>query len=207
MKRIYTFCMLLLWAVAAWGQTANEIISHMEAAMKDLSKTGIAMTMETKIPLLGTVVAKSWQLQDKMKMETEMMGKAMATYTDGVTLKLYSADTNELTIADLGSSSGDSTGDAELFSIIQDGYDVSIQSETADNWVIECKKSKSNKIKEVPKKMEVTIKKGTYHPLRLKTKMNGIGITMHIDRFGVSEKEVSFNEGDYPGVKIIDKRK
>jgi len=207
MKRIYTFCVLLLWAVAAWGQTASEIVSRMDAALADLSKTGIAMTVETKIPILGQVVAKTWQLQDKMKMETEMMGKAMVTYSDGVTLKVYSADTNELAIADLGSSSGNSTGDAELFSNILDGYDVSIQSETAGSWVIECKKSKSNKNKEAPKKMEVTIKKETYHPLKLKTKMSGIGITMNIDRFGVSEKEVSFDEADHPGVTIIDKRK
>jgi outer membrane lipoprotein-sorting protein len=103
-------------------------------------------------------------------------------------------------------SSAEESGDAEMFENIMDGYDVSIKKETADAWYINCRKSKSNTNKDDPQKMELVVRKGTFHPISLSTKISGVTLTMKDLRFGVSETEVTFDIKQYPGAKIVDKR-
>jgi hypothetical protein len=43
-------------------------------------------------------------------------------------------------------------------------------------------------------------------PVSLKAKVSGIEITMRNISYGVTEKQVTFNANDYPGVTIEDKR-
>jgi outer membrane lipoprotein-sorting protein len=134
-----------------------------------------------------------------------MMGVDVVTGTDGHSSWTYDSKKNEVEIR---KQDGDveTEGDAEMFNGITEGYDVSINKETATTWNLLCKKSKSNKDKDAPKKMELVVAKGSYMPVSLKTKLSGIGITMRNISFGVTEKQVTFNAKDYPGVTIVDKR-
>jgi outer membrane lipoprotein-sorting protein len=127
------------------------------------------------------------------------------TWTDGKTSWTYNSKKNEVEISKQEGSS-ESEGDAEMFNGITQGYDVTIDKETAKTWELICKKSKSNKDKDAPKKMELVVAKGTFMPISLKTKISGIGITMRNISFGVTEKQVTFNANEYPGATIIDKR-
>ena len=69
-----------------------------------------------------------------------------------------------------------------------------------------CKKSRSNTNKDDPKNMDLVVAKGTYMPKSLSTKVTGITITMRDLDYNVTEKDVTFNPADYPGVKIVDER-
>ena len=94
----------------------------------------------------------------------------------------------------------------EMFDGLIEGYDVTIDSENDKAWELLCKKSKANKDKDAPKKITITVSKGTYLPINLTTKMSGLTITMQDIHFGVTEKQVTFNADDFPGITITDKR-
>ena len=93
-----------------------------------------------------------------------------------------------------------------MFTGVADDYDVSIKKETADTWVIQCKKSKNNKNKDDPKNMEIVVAKGTYYPISLSAKMSGVKVTMRDLSFDVTEEQVTFYPEKYASAKITDKR-
>lgn len=205
MKKLLSIIFFVAMAAVAVAQTPQEIISRMETEMEKHEKEGIVMTVDAKISILGTVTTKTYSLGDKMRSEGKMMGIEIITWTDGNTEWSYNSKTNEVKISTQEESS-ETEGDAEMFSDITDGYDVTIDKETDKAWYLLCKKSKSNKDKDDPKKIELAIAKKTYMPISLKTKMSGVTITMRDISFGVTEKQVTFDAKNYPGVKIVDKR-
>ena len=80
MKRILALLTAFVLAVAAYAQTADEIIAKMEEAMSQVGEeNGLRMTMDMKIPILGTMSTNAWTLGDKMRMEAKMMGKQLIT--------------------------------------------------------------------------------------------------------------------------------
>ena len=54
--------------------------------------------------------------------------------------------------------------------------------------------------------MNLVVWKDSYLPASFSGKMSGVTLTMRNLKFGVSDREVTFNAADYPGVKITDKR-
>jgi len=94
----------------------------------------------------------------------------------------------------------------KMFQSATEGYDVSISKETDKAWFLRCKKNRSNTNKDDPKNMDLVIAKGTYMPISLSAKVSGITITMRDLDFNVTEKDVTFNQADYPGVKVVDER-
>ena len=209
MKRFFALLTAGLLAVTAYAQTAEEIIAKMEEVMEQLSEeNGLRMTMDIKIPILGTLSTSVWSLGDKMRMEAKMMGKKLITWQDGVTEWTYDADENTITIENQDQSKkSDEKENMEMFQNATEGYDVSIGKENASSWTIKCKKNRSNTNKDDPKNMEIVVAKGTYYPLSLSARIDGVTVSMHDLKFNVSEKEVTFNKADYPGAAIIDKRK
>ena len=205
LKKLFSVLCFLGIAGVMVAQTPQEILSRMDAEMDKHEKEGIIMTVDAKVPILGTMTTKTYTLGDKARVEANMMGVDIITWTDGKTSWTYNSKKNEVEISKQKGSS-ESEGDAEMFNGISKGYDVTIDKETAKTWELLCKKSKSNKDKDAPKKMELVVAKGTYMPVSLKTKISGIGITMRNISFGVSEKQVTFNANEYPGATIIDKR-
>lgn len=205
LKKLFTILCFVAMAGLAVAQTPQEIISRMEAEMNKHDKEGLIMTVDAKVPILGTMTTKTYTLGDKTRIEASMMGMDVVTWTDGQTTWTYDSKKNEVEIRKQDGDT-ETEGDAEMFNGITEGYDVSISKETATTWNLLCKKSKSNKDKDAPKKMELVVAKGSYMPVSLKTKLSGIGITMRNISFGVTEKQVTFNAKDYPGVTIVDKR-
>ena len=205
LKKLFSVLCFLGIAGVMVAQTPQEILSRMDAEMDKHNKEGLIMTVDAKAPILGTMTTKTYTLGDKARVEANIMGVDIITWTDGKTSWTYNSKKNEVEISKQEGSS-ESEGDAEMFNGITQGYDVTIDKETAKTWELLCKKSKSNKDKDAPKKMELVVAKGTYMPVSLKTKISGIGITMRNISFGVTEKQVTFNANDYPGATIIDKR-
>ena len=208
MKRFFALLTALTLAVAAYAQTAEEIVAKMDAAMEQVSaENGFRMTMDIKIPILGTMSSNAWSLGDKMRLEAEMMGKKLVTWQDGQTEWTYDAGENTITIENQDKTKkSDEQENMKMFQSATEGYDVSIAKETSSAWTIKCKKNRFNTNKDDPKNMEIVIAKDTYYPMSLSAKVDLVTVTMRNLKFNVTEEEVTFNKADYPGATIIDKR-
>ena len=194
-------------SVMALAQTPQEIVSRMEEAMEKHEKEGIVMTMDIKIPILGTMSTKTYVLGDKYKSEGGMMGVKIVTWSDGTMTWTYDGKKDEITIEDTAHAKPDENkGDTEMFTGVADGYDVSLKKETDDAWYLLCKKSKDNKEKDDPKTMDLVVAKGTYYPVSISAKVSGVSVKIYDVSFGVSDKQVTFNKADYPRATIVDKR-
>lgn len=208
MKKLLSIITLIAFAGIAIAQTPEEIISRMEAEMaKHDEKDGLAMTMEMKIPILGTFSSRTYTLGDKYRIEVAEDGKQTITWSDGKTDWTYSSEKNEVEITKHAVKEKTETeGDAKMFNGITDGYDVKLDKETTDTWQFLCKRSKSNPDKDAPKKMTLIVAKGTYMPVSLSASVSLMTITMRELSYGVTEKQVTFNPEDYPNATIVDKR-
>ena len=208
MKRFFALLTALVLAGAAYAQTAEEIVAKMDAAMEQVSaENGFRMTMDIKIPILGTMSSDAWSLGDKMRLEAQMMGKKLVTWQDGQTEWTYDAGENTITIENQDKTKkSDEKENMKMFQSATEGYDVSIAKETAESWTIKCKKNRFNTNKDDPKDMEIVIAKDTYYPMSLSAKVDLVTVTMRNLKFNVTEQEVTFNKADYPGATIIDKR-
>ena len=208
MKRFFALLTTCIFALAAYAQTAEEIIARMDAAMEQVSaENGFRMTMDLKIPILGTMSSDAWSLGDKMRLEANMMGKKLVTWQDGQTEWTYDSSENTITIEHQDKTKkSDEKENMKMFQSATEGYDVSIAKETAESWTIKCKKNRFNTNKDDPKSMELVIAKDTYYPMSLSAKVDLVTVTMRNLKFNVTEQEVTFNKADYPGVTIIDKR-
>ncbi len=208
MKKLLSIITFIAFAGIAIAQTPEEIISRMEAEMaKHDEKDGLAMTMEMKIPILGTFSSRTYTLGDKYRIEVAEDGKQTITWSDGKTDWTYSSEKNEVEITKHAVKEKTETeGDAKMFNGITDGYDVKLDKETTDTWQFLCKRSKSNPDKDAPKKMTLIVAKGTYMPVSLSASVSLMTITMRDLSYGVTEKQVTFNPEDYPNATIVDKR-
>jgi outer membrane lipoprotein-sorting protein len=211
MKRIISILAALLCAVAALAQTPQEIISGMEEAMKVFEKDGeigaLSMTLDIKIPILGTMSSRSYILGDKLRVDAEVMGEKTITYTDGETSWTYTPSESKVVIENFdGTKKSNNQADVALFSGITDGYDVTIKRETSDTWQLLCKKSRTNTKKDDPKTMNLEVYKKDFLPKSLSASISGITVTMRDFSPDVTEKQVTFNPADYPGVTVVDNR-
>ena len=203
-KLVLAFMAVWVAVVAAVAQTPKEIVDRMEAEMNSHAGEGIAMTVDIKIPILGTATSRSYVYGSKLRVEMKMMSVQVVTWSDGETSWTYVSKDNSLTIQSAGHKKAN-TGDVELFMGITDGYDVSMKKETADAWHLLCKKSKGNKDEDDPKTMDLVVSKKNYYPLSLKASMSGMTMTMREISFDVTEADDTFDIAKYPGVKIIRK--
>ena len=208
MKRFLTLLAAFILSVAAFAQTAEEIVAKMDAAMEQVSaENGFRMTMDIKIPILGTMSSDAWSLGDKMRLEAQMMGKKLVTWQDGQTEWTYDSDEKTITVTVQDKTKkSDEKENMKMFQSATEGYDVSIAKETSSAWTIKCKKNRFNTNKDDPKNMEIVIAKDTYFPMSLSAKVDLVTVTMRNLKFNVTEEEVTFNKADYPGATIIDKR-
>ena len=207
MKKVFCIVGLLFWALATLAQTPREILSRMEAEIERLEDSGVIMTVEVRVPIMGNMVTDTYILGGKKRLEAEMLGVKIITWNDGQTEWTYNSKTNEAEIAPSQPEESSESVDTALFKDITDGYNVKLKKQTDQEWQIECKKRKDNPNEDDPRSMTVVVEKGTYLPLQLSARMSLlVTMTLHDISFGVTEEQVTFNPADYPGVKIKDKR-
>lgn len=208
MKKLFSIIAFIAMAAVGVAQTPEEIISRMEAEMaKYDEKEGLAMTLEMKIPILGTFSSRNYTLGDKYRIEVSKDGKQTITWSDGQTDWNYDSEKNQVEIKKHEVKEKTETeGDVKMFNGITDGYDVKLDKETSDTWQFICKRSKSNPDKDAPKKMTLVVAKGTYMPVSLSASVSLMTITMRDLSYGVTEEQVTFNPKNYPNATIVDKR-
>ena len=208
MKKLIAIIGFIALATAAMAQTAEEIVSRMDAEMsKHDESEGVAMTMDMKIIIIGTISSRSYILGDKMRIEADRDDNHFITWSDGKTDWTYDSEKNEVVITNAKPKEKSETdGDTKMFSGITEGYDVKIDKETATEWHIRCKRSKSNPDKDAPKRMDLVVAKGTYWPVSLTTSLTAATVTMRDLSYGVSEAQVTFDPKEFPNATIVDKR-
>ena len=208
MKKIIAIISFIALATVAMAQTAEEIVSRMEAEMsKHNESEGFAMTMDIKIIIVGTMSSRSYVLGDKMRIEANRDGKDFVTWSDGKTEWNYDSEKNEIEITNAKPKEKTNTdGDTKLFKDITAGYDIKIDKETATEWHIRCKRSRSNPDKDAPKRMDLVVAKETYWPVSLSTSVTAASVTMRDISFGVTEEQVTFNPKEFPQATIVDNR-
>lgn len=196
MKRLLAIISFIALATTAMAQTAEEIVSRMNAEIsKHNESEGFAITMDMKIILVGTISSRSYILGDKMRIEANKDGKDFVTWSDGKTEWSYDSETNEIEIKNAKpKEKSDKDSNTKMFKDVTEGYDVRIDKETATEWHIRCKRSKSNPDKDAPKRMDLVVAKETYWPVSLTTSVTAASVTMRDISFGVTESQVTFNK-------------
>lgn len=208
MKKLIAIISFIAMATATMAQTAEEIVTRMEAEMsKHNESEGFAMTMDIKMIIIGTMSSRSYVLGDKMRIEANRDGKDFVTWSDGKTEWSYDSEKNEIEITNAKPKEKTNTdGDTKLFKDITVGYDIKIDKETATEWHIRCKRSRSNPDKDAPKRMDLVVAKETYWPVSLSTSVTAASVTMRDISFGVTEEQVTFNPKEFPEATIVDNR-
>lgn len=206
MKKVLTLLFGAFLATAAMAQTAEEIISHMEEVMDAGQDKGLVMTMDMKIPIVGTFSTTAYALGDKMCMEGNVAGKRVIAWMDSTTSWTYDVEANTIEIENRDGKSSEAEDNAKMLDGITDGYGVSVKKQTADAWYITCKKLRTNTNKDDPRTMELVVAKGSYMPVSLSATVSLVTVTIRNLAFGVNESQVTFVQSNYPGVMIVDKR-
>lgn len=190
------------------AQTPEEVVERMNVKFEKGDSLGMSFDFVMSIPILGQFRSTNYTLGDKLRVDLFVHDNKITTWSDGTTEWSYDPEKNELKITDAKPKEDDNTGDKELVKGVSEGYDLSFDKKTDDKvWYIVCKKNKSNKDKDDPKRIDLAVSKADYSTIYLKTKAKGIGISMENFKIGVTEKEVTFNPADYPNATIIDERK
>ena len=207
MKKIFSVILGCLLATAAFGQTAEEIVARMDEVMGQHSESeGLIMTMDMKLPIIGTISTTAYTLGNKIRMEANTGDGNIISWMNEDTSWTYDVNKNEIEIENRKSSSSEAEDNAKMLTGITEGYSVSIKRQTADAWYINCKKLKTNKEKDDPKTMELVVAKDTYRPISLSATLSLATVTIRNLNFGVTESQVTFDPSQYPGARIIDKR-
>lgn len=201
----------LVWAMAAFSQTGAEIIDRMNERINSRSGDGISLVVDVKVPVLGAIATKTAVLGEKRRLDVKMKEHNVITFSEKDTIWIYTEETNSIIISNdsvMAQSKSSNQGgmNVDIFGDLTEGYDITIKSQNLVKWELACKRKKSNKDDDSPKNMTLEVRKETYEPISMSTKMMGINCTMHDFKFGISEKEVTFNEADFPGVTIVDQR-
>lgn len=208
MKKITLFIAAMLASAAMLcAQTPEEIISRMDAEMAKSEQMGLTMTMDLTLPILGKVSSTIKNRGEKTRTDVSYKTKKETLWMDETTTWTYDPEKNEIEIDNRKSSDSKSNDEkAEMLKGITDGYDVTLTKETDNAWYFDCKKSKSNTDKDDPKKMSLIVAKGSYMPIDLTAKLKGVTVSIKNASIGVSESEVTFDQSQYPGAKLVDKR-
>ncbi len=211
MKRILCFAIAFISATITFAQTGAEIVNRMNQRLSDRKADGIAMSVDVKIPIVGTVTTKTYSLGKKTRLEIESSKINTITFIDDTLQWTYVPGSSEILLTNIHPGSTNASGnpgmDAGMFDDIPGGYDITIKSQNAVKWELLCKRKKSNKDDDSPKTITLEVRKDTYEPISMNAKIMGINMSMHHFIFGVSDDYVTFNPDNYPGVKITDQLK
>ena len=190
------------------AQTPEEVVERMNAEIRKGDSLGMSFDFMMSIPILGEFRSTNYTLGDKLKIELLAKDKKVTSWNDGITEWEYDTEKNEVKITNAKPRENKAnSGDTNLITGVSEGYDLSFDRKTNDKvWYIVCKKNKSNKDKDDPRRIDLAVSKADYSTIYMKTKAKGIGISMENFHIGVTEKDVTFNPADYPNAKIVDER-
>lgn len=209
MKRLLCFAIAFLSATVTFAQTGLEIVTRMNQRMSDRQSEGMCMSADVKIPVMGTVTTKTYAYGNKRRMDVESSKINTITFIDDTLQWTYVKGSTEVVLTNLniGKRSDNPGTDTGMFDDIPDAYDITIKSQNAVKWELQCKRKKNIDDDDYPKHLTLEVRKETFEPISMNFKVMGISMSMHHIIFGIPESKVTFNPDDFPGVTVIDQRK
>ena len=167
------------------------------------------MSADVKIPVMGTVTTKTYAYGNKRRMDVESSKINTITFIDDTLQWTYVKGSTEVVLTNLniGKRSDNPGTDTGMFDDIPDAYDITIKSQNAVKWELQCKRKKNIDDDDYPKHLTLEVRKETFEPISMNFKVMGISMSMHHIIFGIPESKVTFNPDDFPGVTVIDQRK
>ena len=149
MKRFLSFAIAFLSATITFAQTGAEIVDRMNQRLSDRKADGIAMSVDVKIPIVGTVTTKTYSLGKKTRLEIESSKINTITFIDDTLQWTYVPGSSEVLLTNIRPGNANASGnpgmDAGMFDDIPEGYDITIKSQNSVKWELQCKRKKSNK--------------------------------------------------------------
>ena len=208
MKRFLCFAIAFLSATVAFAQTGLEIVTRMNQRMSDRQSEGMCMSADVKIPVMGTVTTKTYAYGNKRRMDVESSKINTITFIDDTLQWTYVKGSTEVVLTNLniGKRSDNPGTDTGMFDDIPDAYDITIKSQNAVKWELQCKRKKNIDDDDYPKHLTLEVRKETFEPISMNFKVMGISMSMHHIIFGIPESKVTFNPDDFPGVTVSDQR-
>lgn len=208
MRKVVFLLAAMLMSLALAAQTPGEILDRMSKAMEQQEAEGLAMTMDMKIPILGTYSTRVQTLGGKSRMEVVVKGRKEIVWEDGNVTYAYDSAKNTLTITELMMDAQPLEGDESLglAKSVTEGYDVQLLQETDGYWDFRCDKSKDNHEKNAPKRIDISVCKDSYLLREMKTSLKGISVMLKDIAIGVKEEDVTFDMSRFKDAKIVDKR-
>ena len=210
MKRLLCFAIVLLSATVIFAQTGLEIVNRMNQRLSDRNPEGVCVSADVKIPVMGTVTTRTYSRGSKSRLEVESSKINTITFIDDTLQWTYVKGSTEVVLTNLpigkgNNSNGPGMGTG-MFDDIPEVYDITIKSQNSVKWELQCKRKKGNKDDDYPKHLTLEVRKDTYEPIILNTKIMGISMSMHHFIFGLPESKVTFNPDEFPGVTVVDQR-
>ena len=152
-KILLTLIALVLTSASVFAQTPAEIINKMDEVMQQHdTKSGLAMTMEMKIFIIGTVSSRVMTYGDKIRVEAGAGDKHIISWIDGDTEHEYNVEEKVIKIKRRDTSKPSKEKEnMGMFKSATEGYDVTLTKETDDAWYFHCKKSRSNPKRTIPR--------------------------------------------------------
>lgn len=210
MKRILCFAIAFLSATMTFAQTGAEIVDRMNERINARRSEGISVIAEVKIPIVGTVSTKTSALGDRKRVDVRMKERDVITFSQQDTTWIYTVQDNSVLITTdtimSKVNSSNPEGNIDMFGDIVEVYNITIKSQNLVKWELVCKRKKGNKDDDYPKNITLEVRKDTYELISMTTKMMGISMVMRDLKFGLTQKDVTFNQANYPGVKVTDQR-
>ena len=208
MKRLLCFAIAFLSATVTFAQTGLEIVTRMNQRMSDRQSEGMCMSADVKIPVMGTVTTKTYAYGNKRRMDVESSKINTITFIDDTLQWTYVKGSTEVVLTNLniGKRSDNPGTDTGMFDDIPDAYDITIKSQNAVKWELQCKRKKNIDDDDYPKHLTLEVRKETFEPISMNFKVMGISMSMHHIIFGIPESKVTFNPDDFPGVTVSDQR-
>ncbi|MBO7436579.1 MAG: hypothetical protein J6T97_02050 [Bacteroidaceae bacterium] len=210
MKRILCFAIAFLSATMTFAQTGAEIVNRMNERINARRSEGISVIAEVKIPIVGTVLTKTSALGDRRRVDVRMKERDVITFSQQDTTWIYTVQDNSVLITTdtimSKVNSSNPEGNIDMFGDIVEVYNITIKSQNLVKWELVCKRKKGNKDDDYPKNITLEVRKDTYELISMTTKMMGISMVMRDLKFGLTQKDVTFNQANYPGVKVTDQR-
>lgn len=190
------------------AQTPEEVVERINTELKKGDSLGMSFDLVMSIPILGEFKSTNYTLGNKLRVEIIEDGNKHINWSDGTTEWEYDSEKNEVRITNAKpKEENENASGPGLITGLNEGYNLSFNKKTNDKvWYIDCKKSRSNKDKSDPKRIDLAVSKADYSIIYSKTTSKAIDISMENFKIGVTEEQVTFNPANYPSAKIIDER-
>ena len=85
MKRILCFAIAFVCVTLTFAQTGLEIVNNMNRMMSDRKSEGLCVTIDVKIPIVGTVVTRTYSNGSKTRLEIESSKINLITFMEDST--------------------------------------------------------------------------------------------------------------------------